>query len=329
MAAGLVVLILLTILSGVLISGTSPSNRAPGNAGLRTDVIAATQLYLNRSVHSAVGTSAFTYPKEFVTLNNSTTLTGIPVLLTVKSATDCRWVTVQLPSNVSTGATTFTTNIYQNVTGANNSGAVVAAQTVLSFKACGGSAYFVNWLNQGYGIFDFNSNVGVNATATVVFTQPAGAVRSWTNTTLKWQSGKTLVVKVAAGAIWRIAFNSTVSGPTSCTAFSGNQICSYQLWTFTSLAFTGTGAANTSTNPVLTFQSAATVQGTWSNWSLSYASSNVTLNTPTGAFLVLGGGFLTMVFVNFWWAWLLLLIVVTIVYATWHRGGRRMHYRRE
>ncbi|HEV2166756.1 MAG TPA: hypothetical protein VGS23_07285, partial [Thermoplasmata archaeon] len=42
----------------------------PASAGLRPDVIANTQIYLNRSQSSG------TYVKEYVTLNNSTTLTA-------------------------------------------------------------------------------------------------------------------------------------------------------------------------------------------------------------------------------------------------------------
>ncbi|HZY70859.1 MAG TPA: hypothetical protein VFF67_07795 [Thermoplasmata archaeon] len=294
--------------------GSHAVDHAVGSGGILPAAIGAAQLYVNRSQSSG------TYVKEFVSLNNSSTLTPLP--LNGGSPTTfhgCEWVTVV---NATVTVDTFHVVRYAKVTTGNGTGTVVVGLAKTSFDACAGSAYFVDYTMWTYSIYDFTAKVlGINSTLDVAFDRYPGSLGYPTNVSLV--IGPKTVAQLKAPT--NISFNVTanpVNGTTTCTASSLSQVCSYPRWTLSEWTQAASGTAVTG-NP---FEVGGTtgltpVGATYSNWSVIYTETNVSANTATGIFFLEAGSWLNTIFVQFWYLWVLLVVGI-VVYAL-ARGGRR------
>jgi hypothetical protein len=310
--------ITLLFLSGIPLVGAAPPASGDGHqlsaTGVSPSVIGASQLYVNRSQSSG------TYVKEFVTLNNSSTLTVLP--LNAGSATTfhgCEWVTVV---NATTTVDTFHVVRYAKVSTANGSGTTVAGLSKLSFDACAGSAYWVDFTMWTYSVYDFTSKVlGINSTLSVYFGRYAGSLGYPTNLSLVIGSKVVAQLKAPTNVSFNVTANA-VNGNATCTASSFSQVCSYSRWTLSLWSQASSGTSVT-TNPfeVGGATGLTPVGATYSNWSVIYTESNVSANTPTGAFFVSAGGWLNTIFVQFWYLWVLLVVGVVVYVAA--RSGRR------
>jgi hypothetical protein len=317
-AAAVTAAITLLFLSGVPLAGAgapaSDEHHQLSSAGVSPSAIGVSQLYVNRSQSSG------TYVKEFVTLNNSSTLTTLP--LNAGAATTfhgCEWVTVV---NATTTVDTFHVVRYAKVSTANGSGTTIAGLSKLSFDACAGSAYWVDFTMWTYSVYDFTSKVlGINSTLSVYFGRYTGSLGYPTNLSLV--IGPKVVAQLKAPT--NVSFNVTanaVNGNATCTASSFSQVCSYSRWTLSLWSQASSGTSVT-TNPfeVGGATGLTPVGATYSNWSVVYSESNVSANTPTGAFFVSAGGWLNTIFVQFWYLWVLLVVGIVVYVAA--RSGRR------
>ncbi|MCI4336981.1 MAG: hypothetical protein L3K17_07310 [Thermoplasmata archaeon] len=316
--AGVIAAITLLFLSGIPLDGAAASASRDGHqltaGGITPSAIGASQLYVNRSQSSG------TYVKEFVTLNNSSTLTVLPLNGGVATTFHgCEWVTVV---NATTTVDTFHVVRYAKVSTANATGTTVAGLSKLSFDACAGSAYWVDFTMWTYSVYDFTSKVlGINSSLSVYFGRYTGSLGYPTN--LSIVIGPKVVAQLKAPT--NVSFNVTanaVNGNATCTASSFSQVCSYSRWTLSLWSQASSGTSVT-TNPfeVGGATGLTPVGATFSNWSVVYSESNVSANTPTGAFFVSAGGWLNTIFVQFWYLWVLLVVGIVVYVAA--RSGRR------
>ncbi|HEV2520729.1 MAG TPA: hypothetical protein VGX00_09000 [Thermoplasmata archaeon] len=307
--------VLVVVLTGMLTGGglspTAQSGRG-SNAHLSPFATPVTSIYVNRSQSSG------TYVGEFVTLNNSSTLTRIPSgLITVKSATDCRWVTVVNVTSSSVPVSIFHNVKYTNVTAANASGTKVAGLNTVSFKACGGNAYWVNFVYWTYSVYNFASTgLGVNVTIT------AQNFSAWPGTTtvpgaVSAKVGPKAVAQFIIATnltTFSIVFPSTANGSTSCDATG--QICSYTQWKFVTASDT---TNSTKADPIV-FSAASQfrVTAAYENWTLSFSNGSVSVNTAIGGFFSMTGTAFQQFVVNFWFVWIVVLlgVVASVLYLT-------------
>jgi hypothetical protein len=310
--------IVLLSLSGVPMAGAAaPASRGDHElsaAGVSPSTISASQLYVNRSQSSG------TYVKEFVTLNNSSTLTVLPLNAgTATTFHGCEWVTVV---NATTTVDTFHVARYAKVSTANGSGTTVAGVAKLSFDACAGSAYWVDFTMWTYSVYDFTSKVlGINSTLSVYFGRYSGSLGYPTNLSLVIGPKVVAQLKTPTNVSFNVTANSA-NGNATCTASSFSQVCSYSRWTLSLWSQASSGTSVT-TNPfeVGGATGLSLVGATYSNWSVSYTETNVSANTATGAFFVSAGGWLNTIFVQFWYLWVLLVVGIVVYVAA--RSGRR------
>ncbi len=282
--------------------------------------IGAAQLYINRSQ------SAGTYVKEFVSLNNSTTLTILPLNGgTATTFHGCEWVTVVNATTTISGDA-FHTVRYAKVTDGNNTGTLVQGQAKASFDACAGNAYFVDYTYWTYSIYDFTAKVlGTNSTLSVTTGRYPATANAWPgNFTVAIGPKTVAVVKIASNLSFNVSATSPVDGATTCTASSFSQLCSFPEWTFSLFDQAASGTSVT-TNPIVFggLTGITLVTGTYSNWTVTYTETNVSANTATGAFFLNLESWLSLIFVDFWYVWLLLIVVVVVYYGATHRGGSR------
>lgn len=300
-ATAAVFAVLVLVLTGGLsaLSAHSPTGPASHQSGLRAASIPATSLEVNRSQIVAPGSGGSNvYQPEYVTLNNSTTLTKLPAVVTVKSATDCRWVTV---ANLTTTESAFISVVYVNATAANASGTLLTPAAtepkgtlvyppnvdVQSFKACGGAAEWVNFYQVQYSIFNFGSpTLGSPATVQLVYVTPSGQAKQTLNANYTAPAKGTLQFKVPASAAFQIVYPATVTGPTTCDVTG--QVCSYNLYTFTTATGAQGATVNSSyTQTTYTFKAAQSIGGDYYNWTLTWTNASVS-NDPSalGSFIV-------------------------------------------
>jgi len=320
-AAAAVIAVFALVLTGGLsaLDAHGPTGTASHQSGLRVDTIGATDLYLNRSQGTAPYSTTESYVGEFVSLNNSSTLTRIPTLVTVKSATDCRWVTVL---NLSTKIDTFDSVVYLNVTGANATGAGIIAgsfsspATKVSFNACGGSAYYVNFGAQAYHIYNFAATtLGLAANVTQTKTTYSGATVSTASIVYSLAAKGTLTLKIPAHEAFDLTFPAYVNGSTTCDVTE--QICSYPSDSFVS----ATNGANVTKTGALTFFASNSTASAYSNWTIDYKSGTASADTIVGGFFGdVSSGF-TSYFVDLWYVWVVALLGVAVVVLL-ARSGR-------
>ncbi len=320
-AAAAVIAVLALLLSGLgALPGGAPAGGGAARAGAQVAVhpaaTPATQLYINRSQSSG------TYVPEYVTFNNTTTLNRLPYSATTGNG--CRWVTI---GNLSTtlGTPAYHEVDYRNVTTANASGTIKAHQYTPSFDACYGNAYWVNYVYFTLSYYQFRDQglpAGVNTTLTVTFGKWPGASAAPASVTYSISKNGVAVLRVASNLTFNVTATKTFAGATSCV--DGGQVCSYSQYTFSTWANSST---TNSSDPLkfgtdgLALISAGTVF-----WNVSYANSSVSANTQIGGFLVTTGGLLETAIFGFWWA--IVLVLIVIVGVAWATSGRRRGGRR-
>jgi hypothetical protein len=283
--------------------------------------IALTKIDVNRSQSSG------TYVNEYVSLNNSSTLTKIPAALTVVSAS-CLWVTVL---NLSTTVTSVTSVQYAQVTQGNNTGIVLSPLGKTSFKICGGYVSFVDYTLWTYSLYTFtaptlgNTHTSGNGLTglgnlTLRYTWPtgyAGAIQTWVNTSYAFDVNHAVTLKIPTNASFSVLLPAQISQATTCDVTG--QICNYQQFNLVSSVQSGT--TNVTAKAILTF--AQPLKNGYVNWTSSYQAQNISSNSA------LGGAWVSFAnWVYAWWLALLILFVVIVVVAVyWDRDGRHGHRR--
>jgi hypothetical protein len=314
--AASVIAVLLVVVSSLLIGASGAMRGSSPPTELEPAVIPAaladTAIDLNRSQSSG------TYVAEYVVLNNSTTLTALPAALTVAAST-CKWVTVENLTEAAKPSSSFHNVEYANATVANGSGTVVTHSD--SFKVCGGSGMWINFVYWTFSIYEFSSTgLGVSSTVTL------GGFSDWTGTTvapanLSATIGPSAVAQfiVASNETFTATFPALVNGPTSCD-FSG-QLCSYTQYSYVSAA----DALNVTKSHTVAFTKASglLVAAAYENWTVGYSSATVSTNTGVGGFFAGTDSVFQEVFVQFWYLWIVgLLVVALIVGMARNRKGR-------
>jgi hypothetical protein len=270
--------------------------------------IPSTTIFLNRSQSSG------TYVGEFVSLNNSSSPTRLPVALTVV-ASSCRWVSVL---NTTTRIDSFHSVLYSQVTVGNNSGTVLAGIAAISFKVCGGQAAFVDFTFWTFTDYSFAaSTLALKANLTLVWFQFAGHSKAFVNRTFPIGGGFEVSLQMGTNESFEVDLPKLVGGAASCNSIGA---CTTPSWAF-STAATGNPATNSSLIPQLTFYQPTSAS--FQNWTALYSETNTSSTTPSGFFFVPTVNFLTLVFVGFWWAWVLLVLVLVVVAAAWGGARRR------
>jgi len=307
--------VLIVVVSALLIGGSGATRgAAPGAESSHFEPFAlpTTTIDLNRTQ------TAGTYVNEFVTLNNSTTLTKLPVSLTVTAST-CDWVTVENFTTAASPKSVFHNVQYANESAANASGTVLSHGD--SFKVCGGAGVWVNFVYWTFSIYRFAST-GLDVNSTVGL----GGFSDWSGTTVAPANVTTTIGPssvaqfiVASNETFTATFPSSVNGPTSCD-FSG-QICSYAQCSYVSAA----DALNVTKSHTVAFtkSSGLLVTAAYENWTVGYYSATVSANTGVGGFFVGTDSFFQEVFVQFWYLWVVgLLVVALLVGMARNRKGR-------
>jgi hypothetical protein len=276
--------------------------------------IATTTIYLNRSQSSG------TYVHEYVNLNNSTTLTAIPATLTV-AASSCKWVTVDNLTLAANPASVFHNVQYNNVTAANASGTVKAGTATTSFKACGGSAYWVNYVYWTYSIYQFSTTtLLVNGTLTVgTFSDFPGTSAAPKAITANFSKNSEVSVKIPSNLTsFTVTFPSPVNGSSTCTYYGS---CTYPQYTYASAA----DGLNTSTSRSIVFSTASGLRVTaaYENWTVGYTVATLSSYSGAGLFFSQTGNFFEEWFVGVWYVWILVLLIVIAIAAVVSGGKRR------
>lgn len=309
-----------------VVRGSAPALTDGAAVGTRAAIhpaaIATTTIYVNRSQ------SAGTYVNEYVSLNNSSTLTKIPATLTVV-ASSCRWVTIL---NATVKVDSFHSILYGSVSVGNATGTLYAGAGKSSYKICGGSASFVNYVLWTYSIYTFTApTLGNTVTSgagtvglgnlTLVYETPtgyAGAAQVWLNKSYAFDVNHAVQIKIPINVSFQVSVPTTINQATTCDVTG--QICNYQSWGLVSS--TQAGTTNTTTKGALTF--AQPLSAAYVNWSSSYKSTNVSSNSAIGGAWV---AFANWVFA--WWLALLILFVLVIIGLAYYERDGRHRRRRE
>ncbi|MGC2359231.1 MAG: hypothetical protein WA691_02865 [Thermoplasmata archaeon] len=309
--------VVVLLIAVVFLDGGSPSYDSAPSTGssnvLVPAVLAGATIDLNRSQTSG------TYDPEYVSLNNTSTLTRIPVSLTV-AVGSCRWVSVENGTEAAIPRSVFHNVEYANETTANASGTVLSHTD--GFRVCGGSGVWINYVYWTFSVYQFSApTLGVNATLTL------GGFSDWSGTTLappnvSEEIGPSTTAQfiVASNLTFMAILPTPVNGPNSCD-YTG-QVCSFTQYALVS----ATDVANTSVAAKIAFSKASglPVNAAFENWTVGYSSAKVSDNTGVGGFFSDTQSFFNAVFVQFWYLWILLLLVVIVVaLATRRKGGRR------
>jgi|GEM_PF-1887135 hypothetical protein len=274
--------------------------------------IPATSIDINRSQ------SAGTYVPEYVTLNNSSTLVRIPVVLTVTTGT-CKWVTVANATQAANPVSPFHNVEYANETTLNHTGTVLTHAS--GFEVCGATGVWLNFVYWTFSVYQFTeTGLAVNVTVKMY------GFSDWSGTTIAPKNvtatmGPTVVAqfKVASNLTFNVTFPAVVEGAATCD-YTG-QICSHDQYAYVSAA----DAVNVSTAHTIAFTTASAlrVSGTWENWTVGYNVTSVSSNTQWGSFFVGTDSFFNEVFVTYWYLWVLVVLVVIVVAAVGSSRGRR------
>ncbi len=289
----------------------TPAQLAPSVA--LPAALANTAIDLNRSQ------SAGTYVPEYVTLNNSTTLTLLPAALTVVAST-CRWVTVANLTAPAIPASVFHNVEYRNATKANASGTVLANGAGISFKACGGNGYWVNYVYWTFSIYQFSTtSLATNGTVKVTFGDWPGTTTGAAPVSAPFGTSYAFKVTVSSNLTFTVALPQQTNSSTTCDVTG--QVCSFTRYTFSAAA----DSANTTSSATIAFSVASGLRVTaaYENWSVSYTSAAISANTGIGGFFFVSDSFFQEVFVQFWYLWILFLLIVITVAAVASSKRRR------
>ena len=299
--------VLLVGLSGVYAGGAGLARgSAPGqetSTGFVPFALANTAIDLNRSQ------SAGTYAPEYVTLNNSTTLTELPAALTVTAAT-CKWVIVANYTAPSVPASVFHDVQFHNVTTGNDTG--TTSNSGHGFKVCGGTGIWINYVYWTYSIYQFNTtSLGTNGTATVKFGDYPGMTAGPAEISAPFGTGYAIKLTVATNLTFTVTLPFQTNSSASCSELG--QVCSFTRYTFSAAADT----ANTSASNVIAFTVASKllVTAAYENWTVSYTSASIGANTGVGGFFAGSSTIFQTYVVQFWYLWVLGLLVVALVAA--------------
>ncbi len=298
----------LLLLTGAPLGSPLASQHEQAQGQFSTFAIATTTIYLNRSQSSG------TYVSEWVTLNNSTTLTKLPATLTVVAST-CRWVTPENLTQAASPASIFHNVQLHNVTSANDTGNLAAK--ISGFDVCGGHQYWLNYVYWTYSVYRFaQTGLGVNATMHL------GAFSDWPGTTtapanVSATIGPNAVAQfiVATNLTFTAVLPTPVNGPTTCDATG--QICSYEQYTYS----TASDTTNVTTSASIVFSAASGLRVTaaYENWTVGYKSASVSANTQIGGFFSATNSAFQGIVVQFWYLWILVALVVIVIALVYHR----------
>ena len=328
--------VLLVGLSGVyaggagLARGSSPGQET--STGFVPFALANTAIDLNRSQ------SAGTYAPEYVTVNNSTTLTKLPAVLTVTAAT-CKWIIVANYTAPSVPASVFHNVQFRNVTTGNDTG--TTSDSGHGFKICGGTGIWVNYVYWTYSIYQFSTtSLGTNGVVTVAFGDYPGMTTGPAAISAPFGSGPVtsygpgvpppvcpaggcqgagLQLIVATNLTFTVTLPFQTNSSTSCSELG--QVCSFTRYTFSAAA----DAANTSASNVIAFTAASKllVTAAYENWTVSYTSASVSADTGVGGFFAGSSSLFQQVVVQFWYLWVVGLLIVALVGAIASKRRRR------
>ena len=316
---GLITIVAVVIaIATLLLTAVSPVSAMPSAesgvraTAVRTAAIPATTLYVNRTQ------SGGTYVHEYVTLNNSSSLTPLPYALT--AANGCRWVTVLNLTEAANPASVFHVVTYDNVTTANASGTVITNAAHDSFRACTGSAYWVNYIYWSYSIYRFSApTLNVSSEMTLGgFSDWTGRTSGPSNVSAPIGGGNVAQFLVSTNLTFTAVLPTSADGPQTCS-FDG-QTCTHTQFSFSSASY----STNVTQSSVIHFTSSSRllVVDSYANWTVGYSVASVTTATEIGGFFSATSSVIQQVFVNFWYAWVLVLLVL-IVLALADRGRRR------
>ena len=296
------------------VRGNTPAQLSP--SVVLPSALANTLIDLNRSQ------SAGNYVKEYVTLNNSTTLTALPAALTVVAAT-CKWVIVANLSEAASPASVFHNVQFHNVTSGNNTGNL--ADKASGFRVCGGTGLWINYVQWTYSIYQFSTtSLGTNGTAAVTFGDYPGTTTGPAKVSAPFGTSYALALTVSANLTFSVTLPEQTNSTTSCSQLG--QVCSFTRYTFSA----ATDTTNTSSANVIAFTVASKllVTGAYENWSVTYTSASVNANSAVGGIFTAAGSFFQTYIVQFWYLWILGLLAVALVAAIGASRRGRRHQRR-
>lgn len=278
------------------------------SAGISPATIPATTIYLNLSES---GTTQ--YYREYVTLNNGTTLYRLPYVDTASAA----WVTV---ANVSTSEGTFHSIEYAQATTGNDTGTVIATQDHTGFELLGGNQYWIDYQYWTFNIYVVSApSLGEKTNLNVTFGDWPGHTTGPAALEVPIGGGNVASLKVSDNVTVGLLAARNVTEQTGCNL--DGTICTYDAWNFT-------GWQNKTASPAsdpLDIGSATgepAPAGGYDNYTLIYTNSTYSTSTGIGAFFVATSSALTLIFLDFWYVWLL-VIVLLVAYAYGRSKSRR------
>lgn len=309
-AAAAVLAVLMMVLTAMAFAPVAGAGAVRGNTPAQfapsvtlPAALANTAIDLNRSQ------SAGTYVNEYVTLNNSTTLTKLPAALTVVAST-CRWVTVVNFTEAAVPASAFHNVQFHNVTSGNNTGSLTDKGS--GFKICGGSAVWLNYVYWTYSIYGFTASTLVaNGTVTVKFGDYPGTTTGPASVSAPFGANYALSLKVATNLTFTVTLPYQTNSSVACSDLG--QVCSFTRYTFS--AATDTTNASASNVIAFTVASQLLVTAAYENWTVSYTSASISANTGVGGFFESANTLFQNVVVQFWYLWILGLLLVALVGA--------------
>lgn len=278
------------------------SHQSTSSVALPAATIPATQINLNLSE------SGSSYYPEYFTLNNTSTVYRLPYVLTSRFS----WVTVL---NTSRPEGNFHSINYAQTTSANDSGTVVAPISQTGFEAHGGDAYWVDYTYWTYTIYGISAPTlnqnGFNAQGSfeAVFGHYPGHTSGPANFTFQLNGTTSYDLKVSSNLTVELLAPSTVSLAGGCTAFGAH--CVTLVWDFESWN-SGSTVESSATSLDLGGAGLPVTPAAYQNYSAVYHDPiNETGTSGTGgAFIAAGISAFNLVFLQFWYVWILLVVVL-------------------
>ena len=307
---------LLFVASSAASAGTASTRPNAAATTLPGATIPATQVYLNLSE------SGSSYYPEYFTLNNTSTVYRLPYSLTSRFS----WVTVL---NITRSEGNFHSINYAQTTSANDSGTVVAPIGQTGFEARGGNAYWVDYTYWTYTIYGISAPTldqnGFNAQGSfeAVFGHYPGRTSGPANFTFKLNGTTAYGLKVSSNLTVELLAPSTVSLAGGCTAFGAH--CVTLVWDFESWN-SGSTVESSATSLSLGGTGLPVTPAAYQNYSAVYHDPiNETGTSGTGGALIADGlSAFNLVFLQFWYVWLLVIVVlVGYAFGRDKRRGRR------
>lgn len=309
--------LLLLVVSSAGSTAAAPVRPQSAAAPLPSAAIPPTQINLNLSESGA------SYYPEYFTLNNTSTVYKLPYTLTSRFS----WVTVL---NLSRSLGNFHSINYAQVTTGNDSGAVVASIGQAGFEARGGSAYWVDYTYWTYTIYGISapslSKDGFNAqgTFTASFGDYPGHTSGPANFTFALNGTTTYDLRVSSNLTVKVLAPSSVSLPEGCTAFGAH--CITLVWDFVDWAQGASIVSSAASLQLGGSNGLPIAPASYQNYTAAFTDpvNETGTNGTAGAFIASGISLFNEVFLQFWYIWLL-VVVVLIAYAVGRdkRSSRR------